>query len=105
MFSRDVPNIFGYSRGVLAVFGGVSDMFGGVLDVSGCFLTDSRDVRKIFLICFDDFWNCMVLFLLKTGVLWLKTKSFGPLPPLRGSAERVSLRVVRVVQGYHHTVG
>ena len=68
MFSDDFRSIFGYSRGVLEVFGGVSDMFGGVLDVSGCFLTDSRDVRKIFLIFVDDFCNFMVL---QLQLIWL----------------------------------
>ncbi len=43
------------------MFGGVPDVFGGVPDVSGCLPTDSRDVRKNFLIFFDDFWNFMVL--------------------------------------------
>ena len=61
MFPDDVRIIFGYSRGVLEVFGGVPDVFGGVPDVSGCFLTDSQDVQKIFLIFFDDFWNFTVL--------------------------------------------
>ena len=52
LFSDDFRSIFGYSQGVLEVFGGVPDMFGGVADVSGCFPDDSRDVRMIFPICF-----------------------------------------------------
>ena len=37
MFPDDFRIIFGYSRGVLEVFGGVPDVFGGVPDVSGAF--------------------------------------------------------------------
>ena len=37
MFSDDFRSIFGYSQGVLQVFGGVPDVFGGVPDVSGGF--------------------------------------------------------------------
>ena len=37
MFAEDFRIIFGYSRGVLEVFGGVPDVFGGVPDVSGRF--------------------------------------------------------------------
>ena len=37
MFLEDVRIIFGYSWGVLEVFGGVPDVFGGVPDVSGRF--------------------------------------------------------------------
>ena len=37
MFSHDIRIIFGYSRVVPEVFGGVPDVFGGVPDASGRF--------------------------------------------------------------------
>ena len=37
MFPEEFQTIFGYSRGVLEVFGSVPDVFGGVPDVSGGF--------------------------------------------------------------------